>query len=171
MNSAQLDHALRNDPCTAGIWRGVYPIDHIKTLPDSSDLPAAYIVNTAPSTHSGEHWVAFYFPSTGKSELFDSYGYGPKSPEMTTFLKSYGHGGWIKNARRLQGSLTTVCGQYCVFLLTLRARGKTLSEIEEYFEDPEWNDGLVKRFVNKHFKLDTKILNYKFLLQSVEKSA
>ena len=170
MNSAQLDYNLRRDSCTQTMWRGVFPVDKIKLLPQNKLLPAGYIVNTAPSSHDGKHWVAFYF-SENHAEFFDSYGFEPKKPEMTKFLKSYGHSDeTIKKTNvRLQGNWTTVCGQYCVFFLTLRSRGWSYDEIMKTFseKDYEWNDGLVQSFVNKHFNLNTDVINYRFVLQSV----
>jgi hypothetical protein len=167
MNSAQIDYALRRDPCTSVNWHGVYPIDYLKDLPTSCLLPAAYVVNTAPSSHDGIHWVSFYFTDEG-AEFFDSYGCEPKKPEMTKFLQCYGHLDWTRNHKRLQGSGSTVCGQFAIFFITLRARGWTMKEIEKQFgDDYKWNDGLVTAFANKHFNLNTKEINYDFLIQSV----
>jgi hypothetical protein len=144
----------------------VFPADYLKKIPPSRLLPAGYIVNTAPSSHDGEHWVAFYF-TEDTAEFFDSYGQDPK-PEMVKFLASYGHRSWATNGRRLQGSLSTVCGQYCIFFLTLRTRGWSMKEIDGQFGvEYEWNDNLVAAFVNKHFRLNTKVLNYDFIIQSV----
>ena len=167
MNSAQIDSSLRRDPCTVDMWRGVFPLDKLKGLPSSKSLPAGYIANTAPSTHAGKHWVAFYFTEDG-AEFFDSYGFAPARPQMTKLLKAYGDKKWKRNKLRLQGNFSTVCGQYCIFYLTLRARGWTMKEIEgEFGDDTERNDGLVRKFVNKHFNLNTEEINFDFIIQSV----
>jgi hypothetical protein len=168
MNSAQIDYSLRRDPCTSDMWRGVFPLDYLKTAARASmTLPAGYIVNTAPSTHDGKHWVAFYF-TEGGAEYFDSYGFKPTKPELLKFLKVHGHSRWTMNSQRLQGSLSTVCGQHCIFYLTLRARGWSAKEIGEQFgQERDWNDGMVKAFVNKHFNLNTKEIDYEFIIQTV----
>ena len=165
MNSAQIDYILRHDPCTAHMWRGVFPRDLLKQ--QSTILPAGYIANTAPSGHSGEHWVAFFFPADGDSaEFFDSYAFNV-APDFKKFLKAYGHKNWIGLDRRIQGGLTTVCGQHCIFFLTLRARGWTMKEIMKQFEEvTNWNDSLVAAFVNKHHGTDTKVIDYDFVVQS-----
>ena len=174
MNSSQIDHALGSDPCTQTMWRGVYPIDMLKRLPESQTLPAAYVVNTAPSDDAGEHWVAFYFSPDSPAEFFDSYGFGPRQKELKRFLRSaYGHSSWITNKKRLQASGSTACGQYCIFYLGLKGRGMSMEEIEKTFDGSpsyEWNDGIVTAYVNKHFNLNTVATDYKFLIVQAVRS-
>ena len=48
------------------------------------------VANTDPSSKPGTHWVAFYFPSKGKGEFFDSYGHPPiyYNNSFKNFLKT-----------------------------------------------------------------------------------
>ena len=74
MNTRQLDTLLRQDPAVGPVFRGVHPIDRLPKL-----KKGAYVINTAPSTHPGQHWVAVYGEDT-KMDYFDSYGrYPPKT--------------------------------------------------------------------------------------------
>ncbi len=178
MNSAQIHYVLHSDPCTKPVFRGVFPSDMLKEKLRSIGkqrrmtdlkLPAAYVANTAPAAEPGTHWVAFWFSANTYEapEYFDSYG-RPPDRTLLTVAGAYGHKGkFARNDQTLQGRLTTVCGQYCLFFILLRSRGFTLQEIISMFNaDSEgWNDSMVTSFVNKHFSINTDVLDYKYVLQ------
>ena len=73
MNSQQLVSILKQDRYTAPLFLGVYPIIRLPSIPDG-----VYVVNTAPYTHPGLHWIAL-FVKDGTIEYFDSYGVDPPS--------------------------------------------------------------------------------------------
>ena len=144
MNSEQLISILKGDPYVAPIFQGVYPINRLPTIKNG-----AYVINTAPDTHPGLHWVALLV--RGDSiEYFDSYGGDPSSK-----LRHWaGAKKWTTNPIPLQSPLTSVCGQYCVFYLLHRARGIDLPTIlMEFNADVDSNDKLVYDFVEDHFEL------------------
>ena len=61
---------------------------------------------------------------------------------------------WDFNERKLQSDWSDVCGQYCVFYLSHRARGYSMNKIVQLFNDNTMlNDAKVSRFVNTHFRL------------------
>lgn len=173
MNSAHIDTILRNDPCSQFTYAGVFPKDYLEKLIKARSLPAAYVVNTDPSTKPGEHWVAFYFPpftGTGsgmKAEYFDSYGEPMRKPEFTAFAKKYGHPETKVNRIALQGSYSTVCGQYAILFILLRCRGYAFDEIVAMFttDNQNWNDSMVAKFVNRHCGENIPVIDFKFLLQ------
>jgi hypothetical protein len=71
MNTAQITHALEQDSVTSKRFFGVFASDK---LPQTiGRYPCEFIANTNPSSEPGTYWVAFYFPSEQKGELFDSY--------------------------------------------------------------------------------------------------
>lgn len=169
MNSAQIDTLLRNDPCSRFTFAGVFPRDHLSKLVKARTLPAAYVVNTDPATKPGEHWVAFYFPVGGKAEYFDSYGDVNVHEAFVKFGMKYGHhqGVMKMNRHALQGTYSTVCGQYCIFFVLLRCRGYSFEQIVRMFDkdNVNWNDSMVARFVNKHCGENLPVTDYQFLLQ------
>jgi hypothetical protein len=171
MNSSQLSFIMRFDECTKASFVGVFPIDHLSTHIKSLALPATYIINTAPSTDSGEHWVSCYFPhdKSQPSEYFDSYGASNKRYEpIERLLRSYGHKTVSRQPTKLQGDSSTCCGQYCLYFLLLRSRGCDMHSIVSCFDgsNSQYNDSMIVRFVNKHFDIDTVVHDYAFVLQA-----
>ena len=84
MNTAEITRALEQDPITSKSFLGVFPSDK---LPQPLDKhPCGFVANTDPSSKPGMHWVAFYFPSEGEGEFFDSYG---RSPEYYKSFKNF----------------------------------------------------------------------------------
>ena len=173
MNSAEIHFALARDECTKYHFAGVFASDALADTVKEKDQPACYVANTDPSSKPGRHWVAFYFPRSLQepAELFDSFGTSSgKRPPFTKFLRKYGHTRHNENPMRLQGAISTACGQYCIYYLTMRCRGFTMHEIMDGFsvapEDWNWNDSVVVAFVNKHFRLSTDCTDYPFLVQS-----
>ena len=157
MNTAQITHALEQDPVTSKKFCGVFPSDK---LPQTIDrYPCGFVANTDPSSGPGTHWVAFYFPSEEKGEFFDSYGHAPEyyRKSFGDFLKSRA---WDFNRRKLQSAWSDVCGQYCIFYLSHRARGQSMSNIVHLFNnDTILNDTKVSQFVKSHFKVLLKHSN------------
>lgn len=131
-------------------FAGVFASDQ---LPASIEKPGALIVNTEPSRLSGEHWVAIYIDKSGRGEYFDSFGRKPFVKDIVLFLDGQCPG-WSFNEKRLQGGLTTVCGQYCIYYLYRRCRGLSMSNIVQYFSsDYDRNDYTVARFVARYFNI------------------
>ena len=150
MNTFEIKHALEQDPIARKMFCGVFPSNKIpQTL---EKYPCGFVANTDPSSKPGTHWVAFYFPSEGEGEFFDSYGHSPDYYiEFKNFLKKHSHE-WNYNKRKLQGNWSDVCGQYSIFYLSHRARGVSMKKIVQMFSnDSELNDKKVFRFVQAHF--------------------
>lgn len=157
MNTTQILTALKNDPVTANKFCGVFPSDqlpeHIETF------PCGIVANTDPSGEPGTHWITFYLSSRHKAEFFDSFG---KPPEY--YHKSFKH--FLDdydlnfNNRKLQSIWTDVCGQYCMFYLSHRARGHSMSKIVNMFSNNTMsNDSKVFKFVSKHFKISPTLFH------------
>jgi hypothetical protein len=103
-------------------------------------------MNTDPSNKPGTHWVAVYC-----DEYFDSYGRPSKRN------KKY-------NPVRIQGTLSSACGQYCVYYLCHRIRGRSMNDIVKDFSyDYALNDMCVTEYINRNFDLNMK--TYDSLLQ------
>lgn len=145
MNTVQLRRVLRRDNFTKNYFLDVFPSDH---LPDEiHKYPSCFIVNVDSSAEPGSHWVAFYLSRPNQVEFFDSYGNDPtfyKGPisEFTSTYKNVKY-----NPMVLQSNVTAVCGQYCVYYLYCRCRGKSLKNI-------------VSSFVTKHLCNDERVYNF-----------
>ena len=131
MNNLQLTRLMKTDTCLRNNTLGVFPSDK---LPEKIyKLPVCLIANTDPSNEPGKHWVAFYIDSEGRGEFFDSYGREPENPNFRNFLETNCETyGW--NDRRLQGYISSVCGQYCLYYLYRRCRGTSLREFLSEFD-------------------------------------
>ena len=145
MNNLQIDDILRNDDVGRVLYRGVYASD---TLPQCRS--GAYVCNTAPSSHPGEHWVAF-FCTEHTVDYFDSYGRKPS----TSVLSALKGKEITCNKLCLQSPFSSVCGQYCIYYLLQRMRNESMSVIVNQFDDNvDYNDQLVYDFVRMHFDLN-----------------
>ena len=131
MDTTQIDYVLKQHPSIRTYYGGTYPSD---ALPRDIGLDKqCFVVNVDPSSQPGSHWVAFYFEG-GKGEFFDSYGNEPSfySKRFTTFLQRNSVS-WIYNRKRVQGTLSTVCGQYCIFYNLKRCQDYKLTRIVSAF--------------------------------------
>ena len=143
MNTLQILKVLEQDRYVRPLFNGVFAIDQLPKCENG-----AYVVNTAKSTHPGQHWVAVYVTGN-KVEYFDSYGGEPSSHLKRWWRKR----SWTYNAVPLQSALTSVCGQYCIYYLIHRCRDITLEEmLLDFCADVDYNDQMVYDFVDE--KLD-----------------
>jgi hypothetical protein len=75
------------------------------------------------------------------------------------FLDKHSYG-WDFNRRKLQSTWSDVCGQYCIFYLSHRARGQRMNTIVQSFDNNTMlNDAKVFQFVKNHFKVIVKQIN------------
>ena len=129
MDTVQVWHALQLDRYTRDLVRGVYARDHLPR--QVTYVPSAYVINTDNCERPGQHWVAVYVDMSSariQGEYFDSYGLPPLHQDILTWLDR-GVDEWTWNPRRLQNPDTAVCGQYCLYYLTQRARGRAMNSI------------------------------------------
>ena len=163
MDNNTIDHILRKHPSIGGKFGGVFACDE---LPKNNYLnkDLFYVVNTDASHLSGQHWLAVYINSNGRNELFDSYGnmQFPPKKEIQQFLN---YTDYIYSLSQLQHNLSTVCGQYCVFYIWQRSKGKSLSEIVNLFQKEDFlaNDVIVNSAVEQEFNIDEQVINHSFL--------
>jgi len=141
MNTKQLECVINCDSIMKNNVLGVYARNqipkHIVTF------PCGFIVNTDNSDLAGTHWLAFYFQSKDKSEFFDSYGH---SPDYFNFIAS------AYNDKRVQSNTSDVCGQYCLYYLMNRCRGKSMkSTLNQFGDDYNKNDAFVNNFICRTF--------------------
>ncbi len=74
MDSVQIHNTIASLSPLNSIFCGTFPIDMLNKIPLHGNTAA--IINTAPSTHKGKHWVAV-MNLNKKQEYFDSYWFPP----------------------------------------------------------------------------------------------
>lgn len=116
------------------------------------------ISNTDTAEESGSHWFALFKTSTDSIEYFDSYGtIGIDNDVRKMISSSFAES--VYSIQRMQGDNTSVCGQYCLLYLLLRARGYLMKEINDILltcTNAEVRDHQVNRFINLKFSDVTK---------------
>lgn len=150
MNSVQIEKILNEEPVTRNYFLGVFPSDQLPRR--IHRYPACFICNVDKSTEPGSHWVAFYLTLPEEVEFFDSYGNKPTFFEGTLSNYASHFSRVLFNPLVLQTNVTAVCGQYCVFYIYCRCRGKTLKQFLSHFVTENLsNDRRVYNFVAKRF--------------------
>ena len=152
LKGGQLERALRSDPITRKQFRGVWAVD----LLPPSHRPGIYICNTATSQDPGEHWIAFYFPSHGPVEFFDSMGHVPEYYQVAFqyFMIQEGRD-YLYNCKQIQNYGTSTCGYYCLYFAAQRCRGQSMIDIVKSFdsENLTLNELKVVDFVDSHYSM------------------
>ncbi len=165
MNSVELTHVLQSDVLLTQMFQGVFPCDSIPQEPVPN---SCFVANVDPSSEGGSHWVCFYNDSN-KCYFFDSYG---RTPLHHQYFRNYLEKTKYKyNTKRLQSEFSSCCGQYCIFYLMMRARGKRHREVVDYFSDNyEENDDAVTDWVNEHFDLSLDSIYLEFAIWQICKA-
>ena len=153
MNTLQLIQVMEQDPKSRNRFCGVFAAD---TLPATiPQFPCGLIFNSAPHQEKGTHWLAVYFSSDQEGEFFDSYGNPPDfyRESFKTFMDDHAKT-WKYNHRCLQSLSSSTCGQFCLYFIMNRNRGKSLSTIVNSFsKNKSINDHRVSMFVRRYLKL------------------
>ena len=162
MNSDQLYHCLRSDPCIRPWIGGIYPIDKLPV--NIVNKPSLFIVNDDFSSSVGSHWVTVFFPrpcQTGHDksscEFVDSLGHHPSfyHKYLTDFIERNSQS-LLFNDRRLQGDRSSVCGHYSLYFSYYRCRNVPVESIlskDHFVLDPCLNDLNVYNFTKGHFPM------------------
>ena len=134
-----LDDILTSDPVAKKVFLGTFARDE---LPLQPPYPSCLVFNTAPRSHSGEHWLALYYDDNGSCDFFDPYGMPANHFGMAFYLEKTSNI-WKENKKRLQGS-SQYCGYYCFLFLLFRARSKTIQFFQSFSSTLSKNDKLIK---------------------------
>lgn len=147
MDTVELTHILTEDNFTKPNFIGVFAADHVPT--NAFKSPMCFIANTDPSWKPGGHWLAIFVDYDGSIEFFDSYGQDPIKyhHRIYAFLNQYEN--YKFNQKQLQSSLSSTCGQFCLYFLLWRCRGVKFETILKNFDkNLTMNDFLVTTFIN-----------------------
>ena len=148
MNTSQLMCVIHADPVLRASTLGVYAADQIP----QTIRRGGFIANTDAISKPGRHWCAFFFDGNGRSEFFDSYGKSPEyyhnafaaCLEKNSSIQSY-------NCTKLQGNYSNVCGQYFLYFLINRSRGRRLNDIVATLENIQQRDQFVYNYISRRF--------------------
>ncbi len=140
MNTNQLRSILITDPEVSQFFIGVFPSNKIPIVDQG-----CMVINEDISTKQGTHWVAIFKFDNGLVEYFDSYGREP----AVQWVKSYLAGDLVVVCKRqVQSLFSDTCGHHCIYYLCHRARGVPYEDIMATYHTPEYNDELVRQFVD-----------------------
>ena len=155
MDTKELTSLCNRDKKISNIFIGVFACDD---LPKNISLPCCLIVNTKPKNHPGEHWTSIYIDSLERGTYFCSYGLKPVS-QVTKWLQKNTKS-WVRNKKRIQGDISTTCGQYCICFLHFICRCVSFSLFLSLFTNNLFeNDQFVTLFINGYYKCDTLLFD------------
>jgi hypothetical protein len=148
MNTLEITQCLKKDPYAKTIFKQVVPRDKLPNVPRLG-YPSAFVINTQPSYMRGEHWLAVYYDKQGFCTFFDSYGMKPSFYNLHNFVFQSSRG-FEHNTQQLQSLTSSVCGNYCIYFIMLKARGLKLHEILELFDKKDFcmNDSKMKCLID-----------------------
>nr|DAC81313.1 TPA_asm: adenain [Larimichthys croaker adintovirus] len=152
MNNHELENLLHR--LLGDVFCGVWASDQLPLLTRSFDTPVYFIVNTHPAHLPGEHWLSLTLEEDGVATFFDSYGFPPDfahyPSSILQFLEQRSDR-ILYHDRQLQHTLSTVCGQHCVYYLCHRACGVSFERLLSLYDDDVIkNDQTVSHFVEKY---------------------
>lgn len=153
MDTFDFDKIFKSDKLAAPKFQGAMALD---TFCVRFSRDGLYIINTAPSSSTGEHWLLLRKHAVDV-DFFDSYGRNYKNfKEIASLLDEYNFK-VISNGQQLQGFTSSVCGDYCVIIGMMLLRGISLHnsvKIVMGIEDVEERDHIARRFLIDRYDLD-----------------
>ena len=167
MDNTTINHVLKKHPLTKKYFKGVYSRN---TLPkfenDKRRRKMFLVVNTDPSYKDGSHWIVLMLNTHGKKNIyFDSYGLPPQYYVFKKFLEN----NYTYSKKQVQHPLSTACGQWCIFFIWEKCKGKHLNRILKFFTKNDFlgNDHVMNLLVEKNFKTKEKIVDRPFLKKQI----
>lgn len=158
MDSNELRTLCLSDRYVRPYLYGVIAVD---LLPSSVSYPCCMIVNTDPSDNSGKHWIAIFIDALREANYFCSYGQ-PPGRLFKDWLATHSRA-WMFVRKRIQGELSTTCGQYCVCYLHFRCRGVSTKQFLSLFSCAgSENDEIIAAFVNGMYNKNTVVCDERF---------
>jgi hypothetical protein len=157
MDSRELREMLRSIHCEQEV--SVLPADALELYSREKMPPVGFscILNTEPSTDSGEHWIGIKVLSKNKLIIFDSLSSDQhlQNKYVKPFRKLFhGRDSLERNVGLLQDPFSTSCGMFCIYFFHHYCNEKmSLPEIIEskFSEDIIENECLVLSFISSRY--------------------
>jgi len=151
LSTSDINSALEK----VSIFKGAYPSDVVPiSIPIDLKDPQAYIINTADSTHPGEHWIALVLVKN-KCLFFDSFGHQLLNLDILNKLKKAGVLQYQFNNKQIQPYQSENCGYYCIAFILSCQNGMSFSKFLNNFSTyPEENNEICYEFIknNMYFR-------------------
>lgn len=159
MNGKQIFDIVSRTFPTYCYFYNIYAVDNIRLPSFNSRDQYFIIVNTAPSTHMGLHWIAMFKPKAGKCVFIDSMGRDPMEYDirigatLKKMIRETIFYDFEKISYPLQSYNSNLCGAYCIFILYFLCKGLPLSTILSWFHPYEQllNDSLILKWFKGNF--------------------
>lgn len=119
LSDVQINHYYKDDPR----YGGCYSRDNLP----SKLAKKYYVINLAPSTKPGTHWICIYNCFPNYVCYFDSYGQLPPTEIASRLTKSGKRIWW--NQKDYQPLNSLLCGYYCLFYLNGLNQGFSPNEV------------------------------------------
>lgn len=163
MNTLQIDHALglSRAPTQEPIFRGTFALNHVPFV-HTLNPPFGLVVNTEPSSHEGDHWIALFQSEPHQPvDILDTRGYAPSrrgQRYIRHLVDTLKIDAYRINRLPLQSYCSSVCGEYCILFIDCRRCGWSFESFLSLFSERDLygNDCFVYAFVHHYFD----ILNY-----------
>jgi hypothetical protein len=125
----------------------LYPEISYLTYPDS--VIHRRLSSTRSRVICAVHWLAVFYEKQGFCTFSHSYGMKPSFYNLHNFVFQSSRG-FEHNTQQLQSLTSSVCGNYCIYFIMLKARGLKLQEILELFDKKDFcmNDFKMKCLID-----------------------
>lgn len=151
MNSLQLEQILERDEFTK--TKKCFVIARDIFINKNIPAPSFIICNTDNSDGTGIHWFVVYYEDYNHVELFDSFALLSIDETLMNKIISLAPN-MTYNDTVIQGSNSSVCGQYCIIFLLLRSRGHSFHQIIRWLlhcKNIEQRDHTVNEIINQRY--------------------
>ena len=150
MESLVLHEACMNDEFICKYYKGIYARNELCFI--QVEKPALYIVNTAHAFESYGHWIVLFISDNDQVEIFDSLAkeLSDRHINIVNFVKRLNKV-YVFSNKRIQSSLSTKCGWFCLYYAYFRCRNILFNSILNHFcgTNLELNDKIVIDFYRK----------------------
>ena len=147
MDTIQIYQTIQTLSPLRNRFLGIYAADKLKKVQVKNEH--CCIVNTAPSTQKGEHWICIYI-SKNQMEYFDSSGRRPRG-EILKWLNRKKKK-IVYNTKCVQGLFTATCGAHCIYFLHHKCKGHKTNDITRGQTDKKVTD-----FVSSIYSPDNEL--------------
>jgi len=154
MYSSQLEAILGHEPIVCKYFAGIFSCN---TVPEHLNMKRYfYIVNTAPSFTSGEHWILI-FVDEDKTIVFDSLANVSSFYSLCfkTFLKKLcSNSILIANEIQIQSNTSSSCGVYCIYFAIELCKQYSINTVMRRFTANKLeNDKNIKHWFQRYLKI------------------
>lgn len=164
MYASELVDIIESNTCLKKVFGGIFPKDKLPNLTTCElNTDQAIIINSAPSSSIGEHWLLAYYRKNPKNAVwFDTFGNKPSyyGKEVADWFSKQTEYEEVFNSFVIQSAVSPYCGLFVLFFMYYLARGFQLKKIVKKFSilNLTVNDTIVKNFAKNVLRVKLKNL-------------